>query len=67
MYTKIITLFSAIECLLITKICLNKSLPKVPCCDVRCDFRIQTMFGSSLSPVGCRRAHVIFTGFFVFT
>ena len=26
-----------------------------PCCDVRYDFRITTMFGSSLSPVVCRR------------
>ena len=24
----------------------------VPCCDVRYDFRIKTMFGSSLPPVG---------------
>ena len=31
------------------------------CCDVRYDFRIKTMFGSSLSPVVCRRAHVLFT------
>jgi len=30
------------------------------CCDVRYDFRIETMFGSSLSPVICRRAHVLF-------
>ena len=34
---------------------------RVPCCDVRCDFRIQTMYGSSLSPVVCRRVHVLFT------
>jgi hypothetical protein len=27
----------------------------VPCCD----FRIQTMFGSSLPPVVCKRAHVL--------
>jgi len=33
----------------------------VPCCDVRYDFRIKTMFGSSLPPVVCRRAHVLFT------
>ena len=26
----------------------------IPCCDVRYDFRIITMFGSSLSPVVCR-------------
>ena len=29
----------------------------VPCCDVRYDFRIQSMFGSSLPPVVCMRAH----------
>jgi hypothetical protein len=34
-----------------------------PCCDVRYDFRIQTMFGSSVPPVVCRRAHVLFTLF----
>jgi hypothetical protein len=51
----------AIECLLITNICLNKSLPKDPCCHVRCDFRIKTMFRSSLPPVVYRRAHVLFT------
>ena len=32
----------------------------VQCCDVRYDFRIQTMFGSSLPPVVCRRAHALF-------
>ena len=31
----------------------------VPCCDVRYDFRIQTMFDSSLPPVVCRRARVL--------
>ena len=36
----------------------------VPCCDVRYDFRIKTMFGSSLPPVVCRRAHVLFTFFY---
>jgi len=35
----------------------------VPCCDVRYDFRIKTMFGSSLPPVVCRRTHVLFTLF----
>ena len=35
----------------------------VPCCDVRYDFRIKTMFGSSLPPVVCRRDHVLFTLF----
>jgi hypothetical protein len=29
----------------------------------KCDFRIKTMFGSSLPPVICRRAHVLFTLF----
>jgi hypothetical protein len=29
----------------------------VPCCD----FRIQTMVGSSLPPVVCKRAHVLLT------
>jgi len=37
----------------------------VPCCNVRYDFRIKTIFGSALPPVVCRRAHVLFT-FFVF-
>ena len=32
-------------------------------CDVRYDFRIKTMFGSSLPAVVCRRAHVLFTLF----
>jgi len=35
----------------------------VPRCIVRSDFCIQTMFGSSLPPVVCRRAHVLFTSF----
>jgi hypothetical protein len=35
----------------------------VPCCDVRYDFRIKTMFGSSLPPVNCRKTHVLFTRF----
>ena len=33
--------------------------------DVRYDFRIQTMFGSSLSPVICRKVHVLITLFVV--
>ena len=33
----------------------------VPCCDVRYDFRIKAMFGSSLPSGVCRRAHVLFT------
>ena len=36
---------------------------RVPCCDVRYDFRIKLMFGSSLHPVVFRRAHVLFTLF----
>jgi hypothetical protein len=40
----------------------------VPCCDVRYDFHIETMFGSSLPPAVCRRSHVLFTLLvFVFT
>ena len=35
----------------------------VLCCDVRYDFNIETMFVSSLPPVVCRRAHVLFTLF----
>jgi hypothetical protein len=30
----------------------------VPCCAVRYDFHIQTIFGSSLPPVVSRRAHL---------
>ena len=37
----------------------------VPCCDVRYDLRIKTMFGSSLPQVVCRRVHVLFTLFVV--
>ena len=36
---------------------------QVLCCDVRYNFCIKTMFGSSLSPVVCRMAHVLFTLF----
>ena len=43
----------------------------VPSCDVCYDFRLKTMFGSSLPPVVCMRAHILFTLFvfvrFVFT
>ena len=35
----------------------------VLCCDVCCDFCIKTMFGSSLPPVVCRRAYIVFTVF----
>ena len=35
----------------------------VLCYDVCYDFHIKTMFGSSLPPVVCRRAHVLFTLF----
>jgi hypothetical protein len=37
----------------------------VPGCAVCYDFRIRTMFGSSLPPAVCRRAHILFM-FFVF-
>ena len=32
----------------------------VLCCDVRYDYLIKTMFGSSLPPVVCTKAHVFF-------
>ena len=35
----------------------------VLCCDDRYDFRIRTMFDSSLPPVVCRKDHVLFTLF----
>jgi len=35
----------------------------VPYCDVPHDFRIKSMFGSSLPSVVCTRAHVLFTLF----
>jgi hypothetical protein len=35
----------------------------VPCCDVRYDFRRKTMFRSSLPPIVCSSAHVLFTLF----
>ena len=35
----------------------------VPCCDVSYDFCIKTMFGSSLPPAVCKRAHVLSTFF----
>jgi hypothetical protein len=39
----------------------------VPCCDFRYDIRIKTMFGSSLPPVVCRRAHVYLRYLCLFT
>ena len=38
----------------------------VPCCDVRYEFRIKTMFSSSSSPVVCRRAHVLLCFVYVY-
>jgi uncharacterized membrane protein YesL len=35
----------------------------VPCCAIHYDFRIKTMFDSSLLPVVCRRVHVLLTLF----
>jgi hypothetical protein len=35
----------------------------IPCCDVRYDFRVNTILGSIYPPVVCRRAHVIYTLF----
>jgi len=40
---------------------LSANISHVNC--VHYDFRIKTMFGSSLLPVVCRRAHVLFTLF----
>ena len=34
---------------------------RVPCCDVCYDFIIKMMFGSSLPPVVCGRAHILFS------
>jgi hypothetical protein len=39
--------------------CLYKRL-WVPCCDVRYDFRMKTMLGSSFPPVVCRMVDVLF-------
>jgi hypothetical protein len=36
---------------------------RVPCCDVRCDFHMKMMFGSSLSPVVCGRMNILFAIF----
>ena len=41
----------------------NVSLRSELSCDVRYDFHMKTMFGSSLPPVVCRRAHALFTLF----
>ena len=43
----------------------NKSifLTIFPCCDIRYDFQIKGMFGSSLHPGVCRRVHFLFTLF----
>jgi hypothetical protein len=35
----------------------------VQCCDVRYDFRLNTIFSSSLPPFVCRRYHILFTLF----
>ena len=35
----------------------------VPCCDIRYDFRIKTLFVSSLRVAFCRMSHVLFTLF----
>ena len=35
----------------------------VPCCDVRYDFLMKTLFCSSLPPVVCKRVHVLLTLF----
>ena len=38
----------------------------VPCCHVRYDFHIKTVFGSSFPPVVCRRAYVFTLFMFLF-
>ena len=38
----------------------------VPCCDVRYNFHIKTMFGSSLPPVVCSKAHVLFVFVYIY-
>jgi hypothetical protein len=50
------------------KICFQLVCPTfwILCCGVRNDFCIKTMFGSSLPPFVCRRAHVLFTLFVLF-
>ena len=54
-----------IACILVNSFCLciTVNFYTLPCCDVRYDFRIKTMFGLSLPLVVCRRAHVLFTLF----
>ena len=52
--------FTSTCCLLFT-LCVFTFL--VPCCDVRYDFHIYTMFGSSLPPVVSRKVHVLITLF----
>ena len=47
----------------VTRVILYVFTILVPCCDGRYDFRVETMFGSPLPPVICRRAHVVFTSF----
>ena len=44
----------------------NTWIPQIPCCDVRYDFRIKTMFGSSFPSVVCEREKVIVFTLFVF-
>ena len=39
----------------------------VPYYNVRYDFHIKTMFGSSLPPVVCRRVHILFTRFLTYS
>ena len=40
--------------------CIRYTSIREPICDVRYDFHIKTMSGSSLPPAVCRRAHVLF-------
>jgi len=39
---------------------------RVPCCEVRYDFRIKTMFGSSLPLVICRMSYLCYLCLFTF-
>ena len=55
----VVLLISLVFCVVL--LCVFTFL--VPCCDVRYDVRIKTMFGWSLPPVVCRRAHVLITLF----
>ena len=50
-------------CLVFCIVLLSVFTCWVQCCDVRCDFGIKTIFDSSLPPVVCGMAQVLFTFF----